>query len=477
MSVLQELGPELVSPAIVPSGSPAPRLAAGWFVLALIEPACIVAAAIGSAGVGRWAPMGPATYNDDAAGLGIAAAILFSAAAFIGGLYTEPAAGTSRGAGRVLLIWTVAFACLTGVAVALHITARPGPAVLMLFFAATSACLILVRQATRSGFLAASVPWSNVVVVTESGRPLSGSLSRTISASGRRIGMEIPVPASPDDAQFQRTTGTLIDLVRGQHVQEILLAIDCRKIELIEAVAARLRVVPVPVRLIPDETLGHLLRRPQAPLGVTHAIELQRAPLSQPQRAAKRALDLAVGAVALLFLLPVLMAIAVLIRLDSPGPILFRQRRSGFNGQLFCIYKFRTMTTLDDGTVIQQAHRGDARITRLGAILRRYSLDELPQLFNVLKGEMSLVGPRPHALAHDQEYSQAIAIYPARHNVKPGMTGWAQVNGLRGATPQLGQMVRRVEHDLWYVDHWSLWLDLKILTLTALGAGSAGNAY
>jgi lipopolysaccharide/colanic/teichoic acid biosynthesis glycosyltransferase len=167
----------------------------------------------------------------------------------------------------------------------------------------------------------------------------------------------------------------------------------------------------------------------------------------------------------------------VVVTLDSRGPVLFRQRRIGFNGREFHIYKFRTMKTLEDGAIIQQACQGDQRITRIGRLLRRFSIDELPQLFNVLKGEMSLVGPRPHALAHDREYGQVVRLYAARHNVKPGVTGWAQVNGWRGATPQLHMMVRRVEHDLWYIEHWSFWLDIKILVATVMSVWRPQNAY
>lgn len=206
------------------------------------------------------------------------------------------------------------------------------------------------------------------------------------------------------------------------------------------------------------------------------AIELRSVPLTRQQLAAKRLLDLVGGMLALLITLPVLVLIVAFIRLDSPGPVLFRQRRIGFNGRPFHIYKFRTMTTLEDGAVIRQTCRNDARVTRVGRTLRKLSLDELPQLLNVLRGEMSLVGPRPHALAHDTEYRQAIAHYAARHNVKPGITGWAQVNGWRGPTPQLDLMVRRVEHDLWYVDHWSIWFDIRIMLLTIIRAGNTENA-
>lgn len=223
-------------------------------------------------------------------------------------------------------------------------------------------------------------------------------------------------------------------------------------------------------RNLPSRPGAIALEPRHAPLTTRHA------PLTRQQLVVKRLLDLMAGILALLITLPALIIIVALIRLDSPGPVLFRQRRIGFNGRPFHIYKFRTMTTLEDGAIVKQASHGDVRVTRVGRILRKFSLDELPQLLNVLMGDMSLVGPRPHALAHDTEYSQAITLYAARHNVKPGITGWAQVNGWRGPTPELDLMIRRVEHDLWYVDNWSLWLDIKIMLLTIVGIGNMRNA-
>jgi lipopolysaccharide/colanic/teichoic acid biosynthesis glycosyltransferase len=169
--------------------------------------------------------------------------------------------------------------------------------------------------------------------------------------------------------------------------------------------------------------------------------------------------------------------ISIAIRLESPGRSLFLQQRAGFNGKPFKIYKFRTMNTRDDGPVIVQAKRNDHRITRLGALLRKLSIDEIPQLINVLRGEMSLVGPRPHALAHDSEYDQLIATYAMRHKIKPGITGWAQVNGFRGETPEIGMMKKRVESDLWYIESWSIWLDLRILVLTVFRVLKTDNVY
>ncbi len=165
---------------------------------------------------------------------------------------------------------------------------------------------------------------------------------------------------------------------------------------------------------------------------------------------------------------PLLLIVAIAIKLDSKGPVLFRQQRTGFDGQKFPIYKFRSMSVMEDGPVVVQAARNDRRVTRVGALLRRSSVDELPQLFNVIKGDMSLIGPRPHALAHDDHYGRLIATYAFRHHVKPGMSGWAQVNGQRGETARVEDMRKRLEFDLWYINNWSLTLDLKIILRTCL---------
>ena len=193
--------------------------------------------------------------------------------------------------------------------------------------------------------------------------------------------------------------------------------------------------------------------------------------------ALKRMLDLAASVALLIAVLPLLLAIAFWIRLDSGGPVFFRQTRLGKDGRPFRILKFRTMTVLEDGDCVVQAARGDARITRAGRFLRASSLDELPQLLNVIRGEMSLVGPRPHAEAHDRHYGALIAGYDRRQSVKPGITGWAQIKGCRGGTPTLDLMRQRVEHDLWYARHASLRLDLRILAQTPFALLFGRNAY
>jgi putative colanic acid biosynthesis UDP-glucose lipid carrier transferase len=180
----------------------------------------------------------------------------------------------------------------------------------------------------------------------------------------------------------------------------------------------------------------------------------------------KRSSDVVLSLLILLLISPVLLAVAIGVKMSSPGPVIFRQRRTGLDGEIIEVYKFRSMRSLEDGQVVVQARRGDSRITPFGAFIRRTSLDELPQFVNVLQGRMSIVGPRPHAVAHNEQYRRLVKAYMARHKVKPGITGWAQVNGLRGETETLDKMAARIEYDLEYLRNWTLGLDLLIIART-----------
>jgi exopolysaccharide biosynthesis polyprenyl glycosylphosphotransferase len=222
----------------------------------------------------------------------------------------------------------------------------------------------------------------------------------------------------------------------------------------------------------------------QQRLGDTYAkaIPLDFAPadartVAPAESALKRLLDIGFAALLLILISPVLLLTAAMIKLDSNGPVFFRQTRLGLYGRPFEILKFRSMCVLENGDTVVQATRNDPRVTRIGRFLRKTSIDELPQLINVLKGEMSLVGPRPHARAHDEYYGARIAGYSLRQQVKPGITGWAQVRGYRGETPTLESMRRRVECDLWYVRHVSVALDLEILARTAVEILRPRNAH
>jgi Undecaprenyl-phosphate glucose phosphotransferase len=229
--------------------------------------------------------------------------------------------------------------------------------------------------------------------------------------------------------------------------------------------------MPVEIHLGPERILDRFDNVRIAKHGAMASLQLTRAPLSRFEQMQKRIFDVVISAGVLIVLSPLLFVVALGVWFEGGRPILFRQRRYGFNQREFRIIKFRTMVTLDDGDVVRQVTHNDERVTTFGRFLRRWNIDELPQLVNVLKGDMSLVGPRPHALSHNREYEQKIALYARRHNVLPGITGWAQVNGFRGETDTDDKMRGRVDHDLYYIDNWSPWLDLRILLKTVLSRG------
>lgn len=234
----------------------------------------------------------------------------------------------------------------------------------------------------------------------------------------------------------------------------------------VRQLAACLIGIPVSVRYFPDLTDIRLLNHRMAQIVGLYALELNYSPLdSAPLRLLKALEDRLLGTLSFIIFLPVMLVIALLVRIKMGGPVLFKQYRHGIDGKRFKIYKFRTMTAHSAAHTAQACH-GDTRITPLGQFLRRTSLDELPQLYNVLQGRMSLVGPRPHAIDHNEYYKDVIEDYMQRHRVKPGMTGWAQVHGWRGNTQELGDMKKRIEYDLYYINHWSIGLDLKILVMT-----------
>lgn len=270
----------------------------------------------------------------------------------------------------------------------------------------------------------------------------------------------------------------LVTAVRGGIVDIVVVALpwsaDARLIEVLR----RVRELPVHVYLCPDLVSYQAPAHTREILAGVPVLKLASLPMSGWGGAVKWIEDKVLATMLLVGLAPLMAAIAVAIKMDSPGPVLFRQRRYGFNNEDIEVLKFRTMYHFRPPEVgFVQATRDDPRVTRLGALLRKSSLDELPQLFNVLGGSMSLIGPRPHAIAHNEQFVPLVASYDARHKVKPGITGWAQVNGFRGETDNIEKMRARVEHDIYYIENWSLWFDLKILILTALVVWTHPNAY
>lgn len=271
------------------------------------------------------------------------------------------------------------------------------------------------------------------------------------------------LPLGDDDDWYD----TLRAQVAACGVHEVWLCLPLNQGEAIKQVMYALRHHTVDVRYIPDLGDLPLLNHRISNIGGLYTLDISRSPIEGPARIVKRLEDVVLGSLICVLMLPVCAAIAIAIKLTSKGPVIFKQYRMGINGRRFKVYKFRSMEVHEEATgQVTQAHFGDPRITKLGAFLRRTSLDELPQFYNVLQGRMSIVGPRPHALAHNEYYKDLVESYMQRHKVKPGITGWAQVNGLRGETDTLDKMERRVQFDLWYIDNWSLWLDLKIIAMT-----------
>jgi len=232
-----------------------------------------------------------------------------------------------------------------------------------------------------------------------------------------------------------------------------------------------------PIRLLPDYFTTNLLQSKFIEIADNPVLCIYDSPFSADHALIKRLEDLFFGTIILTLISPVLMVIAAAVKLTSPGPILFKQNRYGQNGEKIRVWKFRTMTVCEDDDDVTQATRGDIRYTKIGEFLRKTSLDELPQFYNVLQGRMSIVGPRPHAIAHNEQYRNVIPGYMLRHMIKPGITGWAQVNGWRGETNTVYKMRKRVEFDLEYMREWSLWLDIKIIFLTVFRGFTDKNAY
>ncbi|NOY63117.1 MAG: undecaprenyl-phosphate glucose phosphotransferase [Gammaproteobacteria bacterium] len=288
-----------------------------------------------------------------------------------------------------------------------------------------------------------------------------------------------PSDRTPEDL-VAPVLGGFDDLVRRAHNGEfdlIYIALALKGEKQIAELIEKLADTTASVHLVPDFFVYNLLHSHWINLGSVPTISVHESPCTGVDGWLKRLEDIVLSSFILIFIAVPMLVIAAGVKLSSPGPVLFKQRRYGVDGKAIRVWKFRSMTVCDNGDTVVQAKKGDIRVTPFGAFLRRTSLDELPQFMNVLLGEMSIVGPRPHAVAHNEEYRKLISGYMLRHKVKPGITGWAQVNGWRGETDTLDKMEKRVEYDLNYIRNWSLWWDLKIVFRTVFTGFSGKNAY
>jgi Undecaprenyl-phosphate glucose phosphotransferase len=285
------------------------------------------------------------------------------------------------------------------------------------------------------------------------------------------------VHAPPNNVEDLSDARQLIADCRPLRVDDIIILISQQEIPSALSLASALSDLPVDVHVVPVGSLELMAMSRITEFGNMVTMRILQSPLTPFNQAIKRGFDIVAAVVGLILLSPLFVIVSLAIKLDSLGPVIFRQTRHGYNNEPIRVLKFRTMIVMEDGANFTQVTRHDPRVTRLGRFLRRTNIDELPQLFNVLAGDMSIVGPRPHATAQNEAFARLISSFSRRHNVKPGITGWAQVNGYRGDTDTLEKMQRRVEHDLYYIDNWSFLFDLRIILLTVFSREAYANAY
>jgi Undecaprenyl-phosphate glucose phosphotransferase len=389
---------------------------------------------------------------------------------------------------RTIQLWTVTLVCMLALGFLTRITAVYSRGWIVVFYLSTLSALLVLRylyvQTTVAGSKTGLISAQRVYLIG-SARHIEEFVTRYQPRifGVNIVGCQFLSPVDPDAPPAARQRALQQDLdqavagARQLQPDAIVLAMPWSAAATIERCAETLLKLPAEIHLGPESILDRFVEVQISKVGPIASLQLRRMPLSRLELLEKRVFDVVIASAALLLLTPLLIVCAMLIKLDSPGPVFFVQRRFGFNQEPFRIFKLRSMRTLDDGPVVRQACLNDPRVTRIGAFLRRWNIDEIPQLFNVILGDMSLVGPRPHALSHDREYERRISTYARRHNVKPGITGWAQIHGLRGQTDTDEKMRIRVEHDLYYIDNWSLALDLVIMIRTVISRASYRNAY
>jgi Undecaprenyl-phosphate glucose phosphotransferase len=389
--------------------------------------------------------------------------------------YLRKAGQTARAFG----VWNLVFFVALALGFATKTTSEFSRGAITVFYFLGYASLVATRRAVvdLAYFMLAKrlmIPRRLVIIGFED---RLAEMERTVTDFGVGVHVVNMIALRDNQAYLADDLALAAAAVRMHRADDICLAIPWSRQEVIESCTAALLRTPAEIHLDADRLLERFGEARFVRLGAIFGLRVTRPRFSLLQRMEKRAFDLIVASAALFALCPVLAVVAALIRWESHGPALFRQTRYGFNQEPFKIFKFRSMRTMEDGAKVVSAKRDDPRVTRLGAYLRRYSVDELPQLFNVLRGEMSIVGPRPHAMAHDQRYFDRLSRYARRHNVKPGITGWAQVHGHRGEIANDQEMLSRLQHDLFYVDNWSLWLDIKIVFLTVFSPKTHRNAF
>ena len=421
--------------------------------------------------------------------VGLAMALLvFGAVAEYNGLYqTPPGERLIHQLGKVIAIWPTVVSILLLIAFGTKTSQRFSRLAAVSWFVATPISMALLRLCLR---LVLRQFYARV------GRPRTIAIvgctplaQRLIDIMKQDATLSLELAGVYDDRVERRQVRAdvagmvvgnltqLIDDIRAAKLNRVYLTLPLRAEDRVSDILHRLADTTATVYYVPDLSTFTLLRARITSVGHIPAFSIFDSPFQGMDGSLKRAEDLFFGTLALIMAGIPMILVAIAIKLTTHGPVFFRQRRYGLGGKEIRVFKFRTMTVAEDGNAVARATQGDNRVTAIGAILRRTSIDELPQLFNVLGGSMSLVGPRPHAIAHNEQYRSIVGNYMLRHKVKPGITGWAQVNGLRGETDVTEKMRKRVEFDLYYINNWNLFFDIQIMWLTVFGRRVRKNAF
>lgn len=426
-------------------------------------------------------------FPEQAASLGLMTLIPYVFLSAVSGGY-DPRA--YDGAGRAMLEsmrnWLIAFFILGWLGFMLKVSANYSRGVISSYFLLGAGGLLLARYMFLRGvgklFNSGRLVLHRAIIVSDRNEEGMLDLRAGLLDGGIEPVAHIHVEEfGADGAASLGQVAQIIEKIKaidiGKRIDSVQMFLPLDKVDLIREIYQRGREIPFPIRVFSKSAFGEVILDRHARFGDYVGFQVQARPLSIWQRLVKRGVDFMGAVVGLLLLSPLMVMVAVAIKLDDGGSVLFIQKRRGQNGIPFSIFKFRTMRACENGAHVVQATRGDHRITKLGAMLRRTSIDELPQLINVLLGQMSLVGPRPHAVAHDHYYGDRVMDYVARQHVLPGITGWAQVNGCRGETRDVSDMEARIIFDVWYAQNWSLWLDLRIIFRTLKMVVSDPNAF
>ncbi len=419
---------------------------------------------------------------------GMSAVMLFSFVGRLMDIYTSWSGRPLRDeAVRVSMTWLITFLSLVFIAFVTKTSEQFSRVVLLAWLVITPMLLVLARYMLRLIFahfrrLGLNNRTVAIVGMTQHGLHFARDLENNpdygyhvvgfYDDRSDRIHKEV-LDHYPNLGNFD----DMINSARAGEWDQIYLALPVEAKKRMLRLLDQLADTATPVRLLPDYFTTNLLHSKFIEIADNPVLCIYDSPFSGDHALIKRIEDIIVGTLILTLISPLMLIIAGAVKLTSPGPVFFKQTRYGLKGEKIRVWKFRSMTVCEDNGDIKQATRGDERYTRIGEFLRKTSLDELPQFFNVLQGSMSIVGPRPHAVAHNEQYRSLIPGYMLRHMIKPGITGWAQVNGWRGETNTIYKMRKRVEYDLEYMREWSLWLDLKIIFMTIFKAFNDKNAY